>query len=255
MSDHFYLTLPSDASATYYPDNTIARYVVKLPERIRLDGNYEVGLSEIVYSHSWYNFDNRDERYWIGAFNSVTNKISAMAVMKSRFYEDGKIFADTLNQQMTRAFAAIPNISINLTFVEHVGRMRMQVRSSDGIAVIVSPDLLEILGFRRVLRFANDVDVVGFAPFDVNRGLNLVYIYCDIASHSTVGDIRAPLLRVCNVSGKNGRVVRITYHRPHYVPVGRREFDTVGIAINNELGKPMPFEFGKTIVTLHFRRR
>ena len=48
MSDHFYLTLPSDASATYYPDNTIARYVVKLPERIRLDGNYEVGLSEIV---------------------------------------------------------------------------------------------------------------------------------------------------------------------------------------------------------------
>jgi hypothetical protein len=255
MSDHFYLTLPSDASATYYPDNTIARYIVKLPERIRLDGNYEVGLSEIVYSHSWYNFDNRDERYWIGAFNLVTDEISAMTIVKSGFYEDGKVFAAALTQQATRAFAAIPNVSFKLTFIAHVGRMRMQVRNSDGISVIISPDLLEILGFRRMLRFASDVDRVGFAPFDVNRGLNLVYIYCDVASYSTVGDIRAPLLRVCNVSGKNGRVVRITYDRPHYVPVGRREFDAVGIAINNELGEPMPFEFGKTIVTLHFRRR
>jgi hypothetical protein len=97
--------------------------------------------------------------------------------------------------------------------------------------VIISLDLLEILGFRRMLRFANDVDRVGFVPFDVNRELNLVYIYCDVASPSTVGDIRAPLLRVCNVSGKNGHVVRITYNRPHCMPVGRREFDTVGIAI------------------------
>ena len=48
MSDHFYLTLPSDASATYYPHNTFASYVPKLPGRIRLDGYYEVGLSEIV---------------------------------------------------------------------------------------------------------------------------------------------------------------------------------------------------------------
>jgi hypothetical protein len=69
-----------------------------------------------------------------------------------------------------------------------------------------------------MLRFASHVDRVGFAPFDVNCGLNLVYIYCDVASYSTVGDIRAPLLRVCNVSGKNGRVVRITYDRPHYMP-------------------------------------
>jgi hypothetical protein len=154
---------------------------------------------------------------------------------------------------LNNKFAAIPIISVKLTFI--VDSLRMQVRNSDGIAVIISPDLLEILGFRRMLLFAKDVDRVGFDPFDVNRGLNLVYIYCEVASQSTVGDIRAPLLRVCNVSGKNGRVVRITDDRPHYMPVGRREFDTVGIAINNELGEPMPFEFGKTIVTLHFRRR
>jgi hypothetical protein len=129
LNDHFYLTLPSDAYARFYPDNSIARYVVKLPERIRLDGNYVVGLFEIIYSHSWYNFDNRDERYWIGAFNLVTDKISAIAVMKSGFYEDGKVFAAALTQQATRAFAAIPNISVKLTFIAHGDRMRMQVQN------------------------------------------------------------------------------------------------------------------------------
>jgi hypothetical protein len=61
MSDHFYLTLPSDTSAAYYPNSTIAHYVTKLPERIHLDGDYKVGLSEIVCPHSWYNVDKKDE--------------------------------------------------------------------------------------------------------------------------------------------------------------------------------------------------
>ncbi len=91
--------------------------------------------------------------------------------------------------------------------------------------------------------------------FDANRGLNLIYVYCDVAAHTVVGDTKTPLLRVCNVTGKHGDTVRHTYIQPYYVPVGRREFDTIEIAINNELGKPMPFEYGKSVVTLHFRRR
>jgi hypothetical protein len=38
---HIYITLPSDSSANYYRDNTIARFVTKLPERLRLEGEYE----------------------------------------------------------------------------------------------------------------------------------------------------------------------------------------------------------------------
>ena len=61
MVDHFYLTLLSDSSGAFYPSNKIARYVTKLPERIRLEGDYEVGLSELVYPHTWYNVDNGDK--------------------------------------------------------------------------------------------------------------------------------------------------------------------------------------------------
>jgi hypothetical protein len=91
--------------------------------------------------------------------------------------------------------------------------------------------------------------------FDVNRGLNLLYVFCDVATHTIVGDPKTPLLRTCNVTGKHGEFVRHTYVQPHYVPVGRREFDSIEITINNELGKLIPSEYGKSVVTLHFRRK
>jgi hypothetical protein len=69
-------------------------------------------------------------------------------------------------------------------------------------------------------------------------------VYCDVATYSAIGDARTPLLRVCNVSSEHGRTVRFVYDRPHYVPLERREFDTIEIFIHNEDGKPMPFEFG-----------
>jgi hypothetical protein len=89
--------------------------------------------------------------------------------------------------------------------------------------------------------------VMADKAFDVNRGLNLMYVYCDVASHAIVGDTKTPLLRVCNVAGKHGEFVRLVYAQPHYVLVGRREFDSIEIGINNELGKPMPFQSGKSV--------
>jgi hypothetical protein len=50
-------------------------------------------------------------------------------------------------------------------------------------------------------------------------------------------------------------LVRLTYDRPHYVPIGRREFDLIAITINNELGKPISIRSGQCVTTLHIRRR
>jgi hypothetical protein len=62
MSDPFYLTPPSDAYANYCPDNTASCFVTKLSERVRLEGNYEVRLSEIIYPHTLNNVDNRKKQ-------------------------------------------------------------------------------------------------------------------------------------------------------------------------------------------------
>ena len=44
---HFYLTLPSNSSMDYYPENTVARYTTKLANTIELEGDWEVGLLEM----------------------------------------------------------------------------------------------------------------------------------------------------------------------------------------------------------------
>jgi len=62
---HFHVTLPSDSSTDSYPNNTASRFTVKLPDRIELDGDFEVGLAEFMYPHTWVNFDNSDGRYHI----------------------------------------------------------------------------------------------------------------------------------------------------------------------------------------------
>jgi hypothetical protein len=134
---------------------------------------------------------------------------------KSGFYEDGETFASSLTHQVDRAFADIPGIVAKFTFDKCFNRVRIQIRNSSETTVIFSADLLEFMGFPRKMIVLKEFDRMGPKPFDVNRGLNLMYVYCDIASHGIIGDTKAPLLRVFNPVGRHGDLVRLTYDRPH----------------------------------------
>ena len=255
MNSHFYVTLPSDSSVGYYPNNTVARFVTKLSERIRIEGDYEMGLVEIIYPHSWYNIDNEDQKYWIAAVPEHEETFPKI-YLESGYYEDGAALAAALNRECHRGF---DDLDVKFSYSETIGRFSLSVQSTDSHLFGMSEDLQRYMGFGlNILTLVTNKQFLGTMAeqaFDVNRGLNLMYVYCDVASHAIVGDTKTPLLRVCNVVGKHGEVVRHSYDQPHYVPVGRREFDTIEIAINNEHGEPMPFEYGKSVVTLHFRRR
>jgi hypothetical protein len=94
---HFHVTLPSDSSMSYFPDNTIAHFTTQLPETIQLDGDYEVGLAEIIYPHSWYNLDNLRRQYWVGV--KPEGREVRSYYVKSGFYADGTVFANELTKQ------------------------------------------------------------------------------------------------------------------------------------------------------------
>jgi hypothetical protein len=195
------------------------------------------------------------QTYWVGVLGSG-ELFSGIAYVKTGYYKDGNAFASSLTQQLARAFADLAGILVKVTFLERTNRIRIQSEISPPYnGILLSRELTRFMGFREALVPSGKVDVTGHVAFDANRKMNLIYVYCDAATDCSVGDARAPLLRVCNVSGEHGRAVHVVYVRPHYVPVGRREFDTVKISINNEAGRPMPFEFGKSVVVLHFRRQ
>ncbi len=64
MEDHgFYVTLPCNASSSVYPENRISSYTTRLAKAINLKGQWEVGLAEIEYPRSWYNFNDEDGHF------------------------------------------------------------------------------------------------------------------------------------------------------------------------------------------------
>ncbi|GIY60272.1 uncharacterized protein CDAR_28381 [Caerostris darwini] len=90
----FYLTLPSDSSLHYFPNNKISSFVTQLPSPITLDGKWEVGLAEIIYPHTWYNVNETNNMFGFdlgdgklntrklspGSYETIPDILKAMAL-------------------------------------------------------------------------------------------------------------------------------------------------------------------------------
>jgi hypothetical protein len=120
MNDHFFVILPSNSSAKYCPNNTVARFVTELPETIRLQGQYEMALVEIIYPHNWYNVsDENKDNYWFAAANK--NALQKV-YLSPGYYEDGNALVDALK------FAQ--DIGVKFSFNSASGRLSLNFRST-----------------------------------------------------------------------------------------------------------------------------
>jgi hypothetical protein len=255
---HFYLTLPSDSSSKYYPENTAASFKTKLSDRIDLDGQYEVGLAQFIYPHSWYNFNNSDKGLYITFHPDDEEEGEISLVFRSGQFPDEKTFVHVLNDWISTAEI----YGCTFSWDQWDRRIRVLISNKNG-SIYMSRGLANLLGFEDVGPYKTHMTSSGLIPqyyeatytFDLRVGLRMIYVYSDIVSHTLVGDTKVPILRVCATEGRYGEMVAVTFTEPHYVPLARNELDTIDILINNELGKPVPFEYGKSVVTLHFRRR
>lgn len=64
QSEGFYMTLPSDGSIQFFPDNKLSDYKTLLPNQMHLDdGEWEVALTEMMYDHSVRNL-SPEEAYF-----------------------------------------------------------------------------------------------------------------------------------------------------------------------------------------------
>ncbi|GIX80104.1 uncharacterized protein CEXT_104111 [Caerostris extrusa] len=212
----FYLTLPSDSSLHYFPNNKISSFVTQLPSPITLDGKWEVGLAEIIYPHTWYNVNE-------------TNNMFGFDL------GDGKLNTRKLSPG---SYETIPDILKAMALTSHEGKInfkfnphtkRVKIKTTDGAKVILEKD--------------------------PHTEFPIFYVYSDIVQPVVVGHVEAPLLRVVRISGKDGDVINVLYDRPHYVPVIRQSFQTIEIEIRLNSGNLVPFERGKVIIVLHFRMR
>jgi len=97
-------------------------------------------------------------------------------------------------------------------------------------------------------------------PVNIANGIpRTMFIYCDLIKPQYVGDTTVPLLRIVNINNNmlqnfgSGSVS--TFTLPHYVPISKKSFETIEIAVKDETGSSLPFMFGTLTVKLHFRQR
>ena len=93
-------------------------------------------------------------------------------------------------------------------------------------------------------------------PIELNAGCQSLFVYSNIVKQSIVGNLFTPILRLVEVPTQSrfGDQVVIPYASPHYKPVSVNKFDIIEIEIKDDTNTKIPFEFGRVIVKLHFRK-
>jgi len=62
------------------------------------------------------------------------------------------------------------------------------------------------------------------------------------------------LLRIVTVERKDEQRVSKSFLRPQYVPVSRKQLESIEVNIKLDTGEIVPFEFERVLLTLHFRQ-
>ena len=136
---------------------------------------------------------------------------------------------------------------------------RFELHNGSTHVIEMSKSLASILGFESVAekRFHPNVRVRApeFPIFD--REITALYVYTNIIESVYIGNVRAPLLLTCPFKTKQRKevVTQQEFLNPCYTPINRANIQQIDIGIYDDAGALIPFLYGKTKITLHFRRR
>ena len=265
-----------------YPTNTIAKYITRLPKALEFDSEWEVGISEIIYPRTWYNVlagqcygrvTNAEHKVTSrlrvpeGYYETVAEMLGAIAIKTFPMAHTNLVelqidYDDDAEDTVSFVADALDKDDNNTMVYRYVDGVefgvvrrtqKVFIRLPQNVHLEISKTLAQVLGFEN-RKFASGNEYVSTFAADINRSFATMFVYCDVVRESIVGNTTVPLLRTLNVEGRYGDIIQKTYHAPIYVPLQRSYFDSIEINIRDDTGRLVPFESGKAIVTLHFRR-
>lgn len=252
------IILPSNSSSTYFPDNTIGTFTSQLPYSLNLEGQWECGLAEIEYTNSWKNVFNA----WI-QLNIITKPkrkiVSKRVTLQDGYYDDIQRLIKQI-QLALRKEGLNEYLDIRFDHLKH--KIAIKPISIDGNIVVnleLSENLRTILGCEngthdKPFTLHTSTFTFGNQPVDMNNGFYSIYVYCDWVQSTIVGDTEAPLLRIIPVQGKRNEQQLISFNRIQYIPLSRKNTTAISVYLRRDNGEIIPFECGKTVVTLLLRR-
>ena len=261
MANSFYVTLPSDGSMDVFQENTVTNYRTKLAQPVELSGEWEVGLVEIQYPHSWLNVregENTLVYYMVDEKDEGSGREYEIVKISAGHYKDVLHLLKSLNEAASIRYPSLFKQHDMFAYDSITKRVTMvlppMAQNSTTMKTYLTGPLAEKLGWG-VKGAIYGSWVQAPRPADPNLGFHSLYVYGDVVQHRPVGGQKVPLLRIVKIEGQDGDIVDHPILTPHYIPLARKRFETIEIDIRNDLGEPVPFVQGRVIVTLHFRQR
>lgn len=261
-----YLTLPSNASMTHHPDNKAGHFFVKLPQRIALSQDYEVGLTEIQFANTAVVVTAEDMWLDIDLFTEKRENYpenleghSEYSDAPAGFVKHGrqKLFVPIGRYETPESLmTSLKDLTPQIVFAYNTERNRVTVKLVDTIIVQFSEKLTSLLGLaRRRMSFLTNREEESFRFVNFDDGVKSIFIYCDLVAPRPVGDSNTSLLRTLPPIEQKIGVIHHIFTKPYYIPLKYFTFDTVEILLASDRGEEIQFSGGLTILTLHFKKR
>lgn len=249
QQNEFYITLLSNSSINYFPENKSTCFSTQLQRSIKLSGEWTVAIVELQYPCTMLSVNNKENTMRV-IFKATTGSTKKVVRIEAGNYDS----IDDLLLQINSNIHLNEKVefSINMS----TKRVRVHFKTDEIKSLKLSNKLSLQLGFEpnTNLFYENQ----GSHPANVLLGITpQMFIYSDIVEPQLVGDNAAKLLRIVTVEKDKyvyGSHKMIVFSQPHYVPVLKREFETLEIDIRSDTGEYVPFEFGTVCVKLHFKK-
>ena len=229
-----------------YPDNKIGSYRVKLPQTFDLNGEWEVGLYSVTYRNTWYTLQKQQNHVYYSTDGGQS--FWSSAIVDYGYYTSMSELVASINTAMEKELGNTNMIKFSLNPRTH----KVNVTLAKKHYIALYGQLSKMLGFG-----GGDTKVrkSSESPYVSDlHDIASIFVYCNIVQPQIVGNASVPLLRTIAVSGKSGDVITETFNNIQYVPVQTKSFEHIEILLRTDTGDPVPFERGKVIATLYFRK-
>ncbi|KAI1278060.1 hypothetical protein HDE_14407 [Halotydeus destructor] len=263
--DSFYVFLHNRAKHPAF-DNSNARFVTDLAEDIILNGEYEVALSEISLTRSWWSIQTTQE---VRIKYKNQNYEDAIGYIMPGYYPDpaevvklvDRFIDEYAEASRVDTFGGYPKVNMpSIKFDSHSGLVtrtpgyHIKTESEKDTTILTfESELFAYFGFKE----DHEMLFIDSNVMDIGAGGNDVYVYTDIVKHSRMGDGVSQLLRMITVPRKRlpSEDYHVIYSNPIYLPVNSTRISNIEIELQNANGQQMKFNGGRTWVTLHFRKK
>ena len=136
---------------------------------------------------------------------------------------------------------------------------RFHLENNGKYCLKMSESLATILGFefdgKQEYLFSKKSYRATYPPL-LHRGINHLFVYSNIVDSVLVGNTKAPLMLVCAFKKSDqSMMIHQEFLNPTFVPISRTSIHQIDILIRDDAGEPIPFLYGKTVLTLQVRKR